>query len=329
MKKVLVTGATGLLGANICTQLIARGDHVRTIVRTPNSADADALRAAGVEVLPGDVQDMDSLHRAASGVDAVVHSAAMLGRPGATMEEGFPTNVIGTINVLSAAAAAGGPPVVQVLTTTFFNSGDKGLDEFSPLDLLFRNKDVYSITKRLAYVEGVARVASGQDIRFMIPGAIFGPTICLQKGLGAANFNDRIVKAVRGEMPTQLPLRMPWVTAEDCAFVCIEAIDKGVKGEKYIAHGCPENFGSIAGVCNHACEMAGSPHRVREYTSEELESPELIKIFGPTMPLLAKNAAKSPGSSSRYTQEKLGYKPTPLDEGLRVTLDWMRAMKAI
>jgi len=117
--------------------------------------------------------------------------------------------VIGTVNVLSAAAA-GGAPVVQVLTTTFFNPGDKAFDERSPLDLLFLNKDVYSVTKRLAYVEGVARVLNGQDIRFMIPGAIYGPTICLEKGLGSANFNDRIVKAVRGEMPPQLPLPMAW-----------------------------------------------------------------------------------------------------------------------
>jgi dihydroflavonol-4-reductase len=326
--KVLVTGATGLLGANVCTQLIARGHQARTVARSPDAPDANALRKAGVEVLAGDVQDLASLQKATEGVDAVVHSAAMLGRPGATMEEGIPTNVFGTINVLSAAAAAGGMPVIQVLTTTFFNS-EKGLSEHSPLDLLALNRDVYSITKRLAYVEGVARVASGQDIRFMIPGAIYGPTICLEKGLGAANFNDRIVKAVRGEMPPQLPLPMPWVTADDCAFVCIEAIEKGAKGEHYIAHGLPEDAGTIAEVCNRACEMAGVANRVRQITVEELETPENIRIFGPTMPLLAKNAVGKPRTDSRFTQERLRYKPTPLKTGMRETLDWMRQVGAI
>lgn len=329
MRKVLVTGATGLLGSVVCTQLIARGDQVRAIARDLSVADVRALRDAGVEVVPGDVKDLESLHKAAEGVDAVIHSAAMLGRPGATMDEGFATNIVGTVNVLSAAAAAaGGAPVVQVLTTTFFNPGDKPFDERSPLDLFFTNKDAYSVTKRLAYVEGVARVLNGQDIRFMIPGAIYGPTVCLEKGLGSSNFNDRIVQAVRGEMPPQLPLPMAWVTAADCAYVCIAALDKGVAGERYIANGVPEEAGTIAAVCNLACEMAGVPHRVQEVSKDDLDSPEMIKRYGPTMPLLAKRASARPPTDTRYTQEKLGYAPTPLAAGLRETLDWMRSVGA-
>ena len=163
----------------------------------------------------------------------------------------------------------------------------------------------------------------------MIPGAIYGPTICLEKGLGSANFNDRIVKAVRGEMPPQLPLPMPWVTAEDCAFVCIEAIDKGARGEHFIAHGLNEDSGTVAEVCNRACEMAGVAHRVRQLTKEELETPEMIKIYGPTMPLLAKTAPPKSRTDSRFTQERLGYVPTPLETGMRETLDWMRSVSVI
>jgi dihydroflavonol-4-reductase len=327
--KVFVTGATGLLGSNVCTMLLERGDQPRAIARDLDAPDAKALREAGVEVVPGDITDLPSLISAAKGAEAVVHSAAMLGRPGATMEEGFPTNVIGAINLLSAAAANGNPPVIQVLTTTFFNPGDEPFSERSPLDLYFENKDVYSVTKRLAYVEGLARAAEGQDVRFMIPGAIYGPTICLDKGLGAANFNDRIVRSVRGEMPPQLPLPMPWVTARDCAFVCIEAIHKGERGKRYIAHADPSSRGTIAHVGNMACEMAGSAHRVRELTLEELEGPEMAKIYGPTMPILARNASNRSPTDSRWTEETLGYKPTPLAVGLKETLDWMRQVGVI
>jgi nucleoside-diphosphate-sugar epimerase len=325
---VLVTGATGLLGSNVCAMLLARGRGVRAIARRLDALDARSLRDAGVEVVSGDVQDLESLRKAAAGVEGVIHSAAMLGRPGATMEVGFPTNVIGTLNVLSVAAEVGAP-VVQVLTTTFFDPGKGAFSEHAPLDLKFQNKDVYSVTKRLGYVEGVARVQSGQDIRFMIPGAIYGPSICLEKGLEPNNFNDRIVKAVKGEMPPQLPLPMPWVTGEDCAFVCVEALDKGVKGERYIAHGVPEEAGTVAEIGNMACEMAGVPHRVKQYTKDELDSPELFKIFGPTIPLLARNASARPPADTRFTQEKLGYRPTPLAQGLRLTLDWMRGLGSV
>lgn len=328
MKTVFVTGATGILGANLCTHLIAKGYNARATVRDMDAADTKALADAGVEVMPGDLKDRDSLARAIDGADAVIHSGAMLGRPGASWEEGYATNVVGTINLLSAAADAGGMPIVQVLTTTFFD-GDATFNEDSPLDLHFNNRDVYSVTKRLAYVEGLARVREGQDIRFMVPGAIYGPSICVEKAMSANTFNDRFVKAIKGEMPTQLPLPMPWVTADDCAYVCIAALEKGEAGKKYIAHGPPDATGTVAQIVNKACEIAGTPNRVAEYSKDELGSPELIEIFGPTIPLLAQRSYPEPFSDCRKTQEQLGYRPTPLIDGLTETITWMREVGAI
>ena len=62
---VLVTGATGLAGANICKQLAERGDHVRALAR--ETADTEPLAALGVEVVTGDVTDADAVVRAAAG----------------------------------------------------------------------------------------------------------------------------------------------------------------------------------------------------------------------------------------------------------------------
>jgi dihydroflavonol-4-reductase len=323
MKSVLITGATGLLGASVCTQLLEQGDKVRAIARDVDAPDAKALQAAGVDVVLGDVKDKKSLERAIDGMDGVIHSAAVLGRPGKSMEEGFPTNVIGTINMLSTAADAG-VPVVHVLTTTFFDLS-KPLSERSSLDLSFGNQDFYTVTKRLGFVEALARIAEGQDIRFMIPGAIYGPSICLQNGLGVANFNDRILRGVRGEMTVQLPLPMAWVTADDCAFVCIGALEKGARGERFIANG---EIGTIAAVCNLACEIAGVPYRVKEIPKDQLDTPEIMAEYGPTMPLLAKKVSERPPSDTRFTQEKLGLKPTLLEPGLRVTLKWMKEQGA-
>ena len=157
MKTVLVTGATGMIGANVCKQLIDQGDRVRAIVRKPEAPDAVVLGGLGVDVVPGDIADLDAVLRATEGVDGVIHSAALRGVPGATIANSLPPNVIGTINVLTAAWMVGGPPVVHLLTSTFFNTWDAPRTEVSPLDLLFRNKDPYSVTKRLAYLEGFAR----------------------------------------------------------------------------------------------------------------------------------------------------------------------------
>ena len=329
MKTVFITGATGMMGSVICAHLLKQGDKVRTIARTPDGADAKALQAAGVEVLPGDVTDLASIKAGMKGADGVIHSAAMLGRPGITYAGAFDVNVTGTINVYTAAAMAGGTPVVQVLTTTFFDMWDKPLTELSPLDVLFQNVDPYTVTKRIGYTEGVTRALEGQDIRFMIPGAVFGPAICMTKAMERLSFNDRIRSAIAGEMGPQVPIPMPFVLADDCAYVCIAALEKGKKGARYIAHGRSGEIGTLAATCNRACAIAGVSHRIEEVPKDRLDDPDLIERLGPTIPLLAKRNYPKPFSESPLTQQKLGYKPTPLDEGLKVTIDWMREHKII
>jgi nucleoside-diphosphate-sugar epimerase len=329
MIKILVTGATGILGSNVCTMLIEKGYKARAIARNMNAADVDSLKRAGVEVVAGDVTDLDSIERAADGVDAVVHSAAMLGWPGSTWEGSWAANVIGSIHVLTAAARKRGVPVVQVLTTTFFQYGNKPLTEQSPIDFNFDNKDMYSTTKRLAYAEGVARVADGQDIRFVIPGAIYGSSVCIQKAMDPAGHNANIARAIRGEMPPCLPFPFCWVTAHDCAFVCIAALEKGERGERYIAHGVTAEGDTIASVLNRVSAMAGSPHRMEEVPREQLDSPEIAAKFGPTMPTMAKKNYVRPIADSRFTEKKLGYVPTPQERGFTETIAWMRGIGAL
>lgn len=328
MKAVLVTGATGILGSVVCGLLIKQGKTVRTIARSPASNDARALQQMGVEVLPGDIADMKCVQTATDGMDGVIHSAAIRGIPGVTNEGLLAPNVIGTINVLTAAYDHGGIPVVQVLTGTYFEK-DKPLSESSRIDLQFRNGDAYSLTKRLAYTEGFTRVASGQDIRFMLPGGVYGPSNCLDNAMFSPSFNDRIASGIRGTLADQMPMRPAFVLVDDCAHVCIAALEKGAKGEQYIAMGRPEDTDTIANICNRACAMAGVAHRVHEVPRESLDDPAIVAKYGVTMTSLSKNPPPQPFFDSSFTQTRLGCAPTPLDEGLATTIDWMRRHRFI
>ncbi|WP_316525967.1 condensation domain-containing protein [Kitasatospora brasiliensis] len=69
---VLLTGATGGVGAAVLQELMAQGRPVRVLVR-PESAHLPALN--GAEVAEGDLGDLDGLRRAVEGVDAVIHAA--------------------------------------------------------------------------------------------------------------------------------------------------------------------------------------------------------------------------------------------------------------
>ena len=329
MKSVMVTGARGLLGSVVCTQLAQRGDKVRAIARDTSTPDIGALRALGVEVVKGDITDLDSVRSSLRGIDAIIHPAAVLGRPGTTFTQCYAGNVVGTTNVLTAAAMQGGMPVVQVATTNFFDMSEKPLTEFSPIDLHVRNDDQYSFTKRLSYVEGLARVADGQDIRFVLPGGIFGPSVCKDYAMVRPGFNDMIALAIRGEMDEQIPFPIAFTLVDDCAYVCISALDRGLKGERYIANGKQENAVTVATMCNRACELAGTSHRVRDVPREKWDDPEVIAKYTMTMITLAKTKYPDPYSDTRFTQERLGCKPTALDVGLKITIDWLRGQKII
>jgi uncharacterized protein YbjT (DUF2867 family) len=72
---ILVTGGTGFVGGHVVHALRAREREVRCLVRDP--AKAERLASWGVELVPGDMTDADSLRRAVEGCDRVVHLVAI------------------------------------------------------------------------------------------------------------------------------------------------------------------------------------------------------------------------------------------------------------
>jgi len=74
---ILVVGATGTLGEEICLRLRARGLAVRALVReTANPARLQALRGAGADLCWGDLKDAGSLREACSGADVAISTAS-------------------------------------------------------------------------------------------------------------------------------------------------------------------------------------------------------------------------------------------------------------
>lgn len=71
MTHVLVIGATGKQGRAVADLLLAHGHDVSALVRSPGSPAAVELADAGARLVPGDLDDADSLHAAARGCDAV------------------------------------------------------------------------------------------------------------------------------------------------------------------------------------------------------------------------------------------------------------------
>jgi len=76
---ILVVGATGHLGVEVCEHLAKRGRPIRALVRaTSNPEILDRLRGLGAELVTGDLQDRASLDAACVGVEAVISSASSI-----------------------------------------------------------------------------------------------------------------------------------------------------------------------------------------------------------------------------------------------------------
>lgn len=101
--RILVVGATGFLGTEICRRLADKGTPLRALVReTSDSARVDALRALDAEIVIGDLRDRESLDRACAGVDVVFSSATSIIREG----EISAVDGQGQLNLVDAAREA-------------------------------------------------------------------------------------------------------------------------------------------------------------------------------------------------------------------------------
>jgi uncharacterized protein YbjT (DUF2867 family) len=111
---VLVVGATGVLGMEVCRQLAAAGKKVKGLVRTSSQEEkVNGLHKLGVEAVTGDMKDPQSLYRAFQDVDAIISTATstISHQQGDSIET---VDVAGQLNVAEAASAAGAQHAVFI-----------------------------------------------------------------------------------------------------------------------------------------------------------------------------------------------------------------------
>jgi nucleoside-diphosphate-sugar epimerase len=323
--RVLITGATGLLGGHLIQALQERGEQIRALVLPVENADK--LVAQGVEVVRGDITDASTLAPAVKDVELIFHLAGMMGvwRPLADYRL---VNVTGTENLYKAAQAAGVRRFVHTSSHTVYGLGHgRFMVEEDPLK---PDPDPYSITK----AEGdrmMRRLMIDSDVETVIlrPGTFFGPGDRLHFGRMAQKVKDG-KGLIIGKGDNALPFC--YVTDVVQGFM-LAAYHQNAPGNVYnITNDRPltqqEMFDAIADAVGGKRPTLHLPYLPIYYGSIVAE--KVVARATHTKPIVTQLGALMFGSDNRHSVQKarreLGFEPeVDLREGILLAAEWFNA----
>ncbi len=315
--RVLVTGASGFLGAATATAVRDAGHTVRTLQRRPSGVE-------GVTDVLGSVTDADTVRAAVADVDAVVHLAAKVSLAGDPADFAR-VNVTGTQTLLDAARASGVQRFVAVSSPSVAHTGSSlaGVGA-GPAEPEAARGD-YARTKAAAELLALAADGPGFAVVAVRPHLVWGP--------GDTQLVGRIVERARAG---RLPLLDSGAALIDTLYVdnaasamvaALEhAADPDVHGNAYVVtNGEPRPVGELlAGICTASGVPAPRwhvPAGLARVAGSVVEAVWRVRPGADEPPMtrfLAEQLSTAHWFDQRRTRADLQWAPTvSIDEGLR------------
>jgi dihydroflavonol-4-reductase len=315
--RILLTGATGLIGSHIARLLAERGDDIRVTVRA--SSNLEALVGLDVEKVRADILDRPAIRRALRGVERVFHAAGTANLA-LSRARTFAINVEGTRIVLEEALRARVDRVVYTSSVAAIGPAPRGstADETQFWDA-GRYAIPYLDASHEAEVEVLRLVARG------LPAVIVNPAHVLGPGDPGRSSTVLVRRFLRREIPVYVDGTLNIVAVEDVARGHLLADEIGCVGERYILGN--RNFtldrlfadlGRLSGVeppavklpataafalANAATWIPGAPASA----SSELRAASLCWAFRNTK-----------------AKRELGWSTSPHEDCLEATIAWYR-----
>jgi nucleoside-diphosphate-sugar epimerase len=329
--RVLVTGASSLIGSGVARALAARGDQVVCFQRR-RVETLDGVN--GVEQRCGDIRDAAALTAGATGCDAVVHLAAKVGVAG-ERKEFDAINVGGTVNALAAAAQHHIAKFVHVSSPSVAHGGEPIVGGGAEPPVTGRARAWYAESKSVAEMRAIGATSDDLGVVAIRPHLVWGP--------GDTQLVGRIVDRARhGRLALVGGGRALVDTTyiDNAVGALVAALDRiepnGVcAGRAYvIANGEPRPIRDlVAGICDAAGVPFG-PRNLALMPAKRLGSmvervwshlPDRIRQ-GDDEPPLTRFVAEQLGTAHwfdpRPAAQDLGWSPTvSIDEGLRRLAD--------
>lgn len=334
--KILVTGATGFIGTQLVQALIKRGHAVRALSRRadpkppPGLGDGDAgpLNHPRVELMRGDIADRPSLARAIEGCQYVFHLAAYAKNWAPQRRTYYETNLAGARNVFDAARAARVRRIVWTSTIVTLGPtppdvvGDEAMPRITEQCLTD-----YEDSKLAAERDALSYVAEGLPLVIVNPARVYGPGH-LTEGNALARLIDDYD---RGRVPVLLNRGVNvgnYVLVDDVVEGHILAMEKGRVGERYILGGENASLREFFRAIDRASSKRHMQIPIMRFGPLlvawcQQRRAERRGIYPRITPGWVRTFSVDWAFSTAKAQRELGYRPTPLDEGLRRTYEWL------
>lgn len=228
--KTFVTGGTGFLGRAVVEALLARGHHVRAMVR-----DARAKLTQGAESVVVRFDDRAGLEKALEGTDAILHLAGKVSRDPKDGAEMHWIHVEATQKLLDAAEAKKVRRFVLASTSgTIAVSKEERSpateEDRAPLEIVGRWP--YYMSKLLQEQEVLRRSDAGR-----VDAVVLNPSLLLGPGDDRLSSVGDLLKVLNRQVPAVTGGTAAFVDVRDCAPVFVTALEKGRRGQRYLLNG--------------------------------------------------------------------------------------------
>jgi dihydroflavonol-4-reductase len=309
-RTAFVTGATGQVGGAVTRALLAQGRSVKILARNPS-----ALKGLdGVEVVKGDLSNLQILIDGMTGCSEVIHIAGAISYDSQDRDWLYETNVVGTQNMLDAAASNNVERFLYTSSIATIGHVPDGTIGDENIEYNWKSaNNPYFDTKK----EAEDRVLSEQRFSGITvnPGIIFGPG---DLGRGAIQMMH---KSATGTMTSTPPGATTVVCLKDTVSGHLLALQHGRPGERYILG---SETMTLRSLFEQIADVVGVPHPTRTLgptmfrTAVHLaNSWNKLKGTPPSIgPTVAGILIKNRQYSWQKAVSELGYTPTAFASSL-------------
>lgn len=317
----LVTGASGIVGANLVRELLSSGWRVRALVRP--GPPRRALLGLPVEMVEGDVLNPGSLPAALEGVSVVFHAAARFTYDAPDPAEMERVAVDGSRNVIRAAGAAGVGRVVLTSSSVVFGSSPDRAPRTERSPFTPEDGSAYAISKvRQSRAARSEAEIHGVDLLEVCPTLALGPW-----DYRLAESNAILVNYLNDPYRSTFPGGCNVVSARDVARGHLMVALRGTPGEAYLVGGENLDWSELHTLTSGLCGTHG-PLVTASHTGAYLAAAwgEMWSRFTGAPRTLTRDQVRMMGRWYWYDDAKvraLGYAPESASPVVAGALRWL------